>query len=60
MFDNFFSKSAKDVYINKETTPISVSGCNCSPYMQELLYNEEKRSKRHLEEVHNRQEGYIK
>ncbi len=54
-----FEQSQKNLYINKEVTPILVSGCNYSPYMQELLYKEEKRSRNHIEEIYNRQHGYI-
>ena len=55
-----FGNSLKETYAGKETTPISISGCNGSPYMQELLYMEDKRSRQHIEENYNRQHGYIK
>lgn len=55
-----FGKSLKDIYISKETTPISISGCNSSPYMQEMLTQEANRSKHHMDEVYNRQHGFIK
>ena len=38
-----FGKSSKDIYINNETRPLSVSGANDNPYMQEMLRGEEKR-----------------
>ncbi|MCR4757592.1 hypothetical protein SAMN02910275_00200 [Butyrivibrio sp. INlla18] len=55
-----FGKSSKDIYVNKETTPISVSGANDNPYMQELLRGEEKRRVKHGDDVYYRQNGYIK
>ena len=57
---DMFGKSLKDIYASKETTPISVSGCNSSPYMQEMLTQEANRSKHHMDEVYNRQHGFIK
>ena len=55
-----FGKSTKDIYVNKETTPISVSGANDNPYMQELLRDEEKRRVKHGDDIYYRQNGYIK
>ncbi|MDC7293912.1 MULTISPECIES: hypothetical protein [unclassified Butyrivibrio] len=55
-----FGKSSKDVYVNKETQPISVSGANDNPFMQEMLRGEERRRVKHTDDVYNRQNGYIK
>ena len=55
-----FGKSSKDIYINSETRPLSVSGANDNPYMQEMLRGEEKRREKNREDIHNRQNGYIK
>ncbi len=55
-----FGKSTKDVYLTKETNPISVSGANDNPYMQELLRGEERRREKHTDDIYNRQNGYIK
>lgn len=52
--------SPNEVYINKEARPISVSGTNSSPYMQEMLANEEKRSLKHQQDVFERQTGQKK
>ena len=55
-----FGKSSKDIYINNETRPLSVSGSNDTPYMQEMLRGEEKRREKNRDDIHNRQNGYIK
>ena len=55
-----FGKSSKEIYVNKETQPISVSGSNDSPYMQEMLRGEERRRVKRTDDIYNRQNGYIK
>lgn len=55
-----FGKSSDDIHVTHETTPISVSGSNDNPYMQELLRSEEKRRERHRDDIYYRQNGYIK
>ncbi len=55
-----FGESSKDIYINNETRPLSVSGANDNPYMQEMLRVEEKRREQNRDAIHNRQNGYIK
>ena len=55
-----FGKSSKDIYINNETRPLSVAGSNDNPYMQEMLRGEEKRREKNRDDIHNRQNGYIK
>jgi hypothetical protein len=55
-----FGKSSKDIYINNETRPLSVSGSNDNPFMQEMLRGEEKRREKNRDDIHNRQNGYIK
>ena len=55
-----FGKSSKDIYINTETKPLSVSGSNDNPFMQEMLRGEEKRREKQRDDIHSRQQGYIK
>ena len=55
-----FGKSSKDIYMNNETSPLSVGGANDNPYMQEMLRVEEKRREKNREDIYNRQNGYIK
>ena len=55
-----FGKSSKDIYINNETRPLSVSGANDNPYMQEMLRGEERRREKNREDINSRQNGYIK
>ena len=55
-----FGKSSKDIYINNATRPLSVSGANDNPYMQEMLRSEEKRRVKHGDDIYYRQNGYIK
>lgn len=55
-----FGKSQKDVYINNETRPLSVSGSNDNPYMQEMLRGEERRREKQRDNINSRQNGYIK
>ena len=57
---DMFGNSSKDIYLNSETRPISVSGANDNPYMQELLRSEERRREKHTDDIYNRQNGYIK
>lgn len=54
-----FAGRNKELYVNSEHPPISVSGTNTSPYMQEMLFFEEKRRNKHSEETYNRRHGFI-
>lgn len=55
-----FGRSTKEGYVQGHTSPLAVSGCNNSPYMQDMLKQEEKRRIKQNTKAYNRRQGFIK